>query len=231
MAEIGDVRRFTYKKSLAAFAGVDPMPNQYGEKNVRSNHSSKRGSPYLRKTLFNVMGIYLKCTPADEPVYQFLDRKRSGGKLFYEKKPGVRTIRKGDGSYTKYTMHVGKAQKLYDACRVSYVDPKTGKCIAAVATREDARKKDRQQLEITAKVRSIGEAQAKAEKYLRLYNKFARTMVFTMPGDPTLAAGQTVDVSGWGAWAGRYVIARAVHTVGPSGYTTRIELRKALEGA
>ena len=59
------------------------MPNQSGDKNVRSNKSSKRGSPYLRKTLFNVMWIYLKCAPQDEPVFQFLDRKRSEGKPFY----------------------------------------------------------------------------------------------------------------------------------------------------
>ena len=82
MAEIGDVRRFERKQSLVAFAGIDPMPNQSGDKNVRSNKSSKRGPPYLRKTLFNVMGIYLKCAPLDEPVFQFLDRKRSEGKPF-----------------------------------------------------------------------------------------------------------------------------------------------------
>ena len=51
MAEIGDVRRFERKQSLVAFAGIDPMPNQSGEKNVRSNKASKRGSPYLRKAL------------------------------------------------------------------------------------------------------------------------------------------------------------------------------------
>ena len=84
MAEIGDVRRFERKQALVAFAGIDPMPNQSGDKNVKkSNKSSKRGSPYLRKTLFNVMGIYLKCAPQDEPVFQFLDRKRSEGKPFY----------------------------------------------------------------------------------------------------------------------------------------------------
>lgn len=54
-----------------------------GDKNIRSNKSSKRGSPYLRKTLFNVMGTYLKCAPHDEPVFQFLDRKRSEGDPFY----------------------------------------------------------------------------------------------------------------------------------------------------
>ena len=83
MAEIGDVRRFERKQSLVAFAGIDPMPNQSGEKNVRSNKSSKRGSPYLRKALFNVMTCYLQNAPADEPVFQFLDRKRAEGKPYY----------------------------------------------------------------------------------------------------------------------------------------------------
>ena len=32
MAEIGDVRCFERKQSLVAFAGIDPMPNQSGEK-------------------------------------------------------------------------------------------------------------------------------------------------------------------------------------------------------
>ena len=83
MAEIGDIRRFAGKRSLVAFAGIDPMPNQSGTKNVRSNRSSKRGSPYLRKTLFVIMTVLLQNAPADEPVYQFLDLKRSEGKPYY----------------------------------------------------------------------------------------------------------------------------------------------------
>ena len=83
MAEIGDVMRFAGKQSLVAFAGVDPMPNQSGEKSARSNKTSKRGSPYLRKALFNVMDIYLRRSPQEEPIYQFLDRKRAEGKPYY----------------------------------------------------------------------------------------------------------------------------------------------------
>lgn len=83
MAEIGDIRRFAGKQSLVAFAGVDPMPNESGDKRSRSSKSSKRGSPYLRKALFNVMDVYIKLSPADEPVYQFLDKKRSEGKPYY----------------------------------------------------------------------------------------------------------------------------------------------------
>jgi len=83
MAEIGNVTRFAGKQSLVAFAGVDPMPNQSGEKNSRSNKTSKRGSPYLRKALFNVMGIYLRLSPQDEPIHQFLAKKRAEGKPYY----------------------------------------------------------------------------------------------------------------------------------------------------
>lgn len=83
IAEIGDIRRFVGKQSLVAFAGVDPMPNQSGAKDSRSNKSSKRGSPYLRKTLFNVISAILKNAPDAVPVYQFLDRKRKEGKPYY----------------------------------------------------------------------------------------------------------------------------------------------------
>ncbi|MEG2041175.1 MAG: transposase [Hafnia sp.] len=83
MAEIGDVRRFAHRSSLIAFAGIDPAVNQSGKQASQSNPSTKRGSPHLRKTLFQIVECYLKKSPADEPIYQFLDKKRSEGKPFY----------------------------------------------------------------------------------------------------------------------------------------------------
>lgn len=83
MAEIGDVRRFQRKQSLVAFAGIDPAPNDSGDYHSRSNKTTKRGSPYLRKTLFNIMTVHLQRAPADEPVFQFLDKKRAEGKPYY----------------------------------------------------------------------------------------------------------------------------------------------------
>ena len=82
MAEIGDVRRFQSKKALVGFAGIDPPPNQSGKFNANSRSISKRGSPSLRRTLFLVMGIYLQRAPANEPVYQFMCRKRAEGKPY-----------------------------------------------------------------------------------------------------------------------------------------------------
>ena len=83
MAEIGDVRRFERKQSLVAFAGIDPAPSESGDYCSRSNRTTKRGSPYLRKTLFNIMTVHLQRAPADEPVFQFLDKKRAEGKPYY----------------------------------------------------------------------------------------------------------------------------------------------------
>ena len=83
IAEIGDVRRFARKQSLVAFAGIDPAPNDSGDKYGRNSGTTKRGSPYLRKTLFNIMKCYLQNAPEDEPVYQFIDKKRSEGKPYF----------------------------------------------------------------------------------------------------------------------------------------------------
>lgn len=82
MAEIGDVRRFHSKKALVAFAGIDAPPYQSGQIDVHSRSISKRGSSSLRRTLFLVMGIYLQTAPVNEPVYQFMDKKRSEGKPY-----------------------------------------------------------------------------------------------------------------------------------------------------
>ena len=83
MAEIGDVHRFAHQKSLVGFAGTDPIKDDSGDKVSSSKPSSKRGSPYLRKTLFVIMTILLQHHPQDDPVYQFIDKKRSEGKPYY----------------------------------------------------------------------------------------------------------------------------------------------------
>ena len=82
MAEIGDVRRFHSKKALVAFAGIDAPPNDSGQ--IAGNHKamSKIGSSSLRRTLFLIMGVYLQKSPVDEPVYQFMDKKRAEGKPY-----------------------------------------------------------------------------------------------------------------------------------------------------
>jgi len=83
MAEIGDVRRFSHRGALIAYAGVDPQPSQSGKQSRNSDPISRKGSSILRKTLFQVIEAHLLKSPVDEPVYQFLDRKRSEGKPYF----------------------------------------------------------------------------------------------------------------------------------------------------
>ena len=83
MAEVGDPTRFAGKKNLVNFAGIAPGDNQSGTYQPKSVPVSKKGSPHLRKTLFQIMSTHLKKKPQDEPVYQFLDKKRAEGKPYY----------------------------------------------------------------------------------------------------------------------------------------------------
>ena len=83
IAEIGDVSRFHNKRALVAFAGLDAPPFQSGNFNAQSRSISKRGSASLRKTLFQVMAVILQKSPADNAVFQFMDKKRFEGKHFY----------------------------------------------------------------------------------------------------------------------------------------------------
>lgn len=82
MAEIGDISRFHSRNAITAFAGVDPGKNDSGDHVSKSVHTSKRGSPQLRSTLFKIMEVLIKTQP-DDPVYHFMDKKRSEGKPYY----------------------------------------------------------------------------------------------------------------------------------------------------
>ena len=83
MAEIGDVRNYPRRSSIVAFAGIDPEVDKSGKNQSDGKPTTKRGSPHLRKTLFQIMSIYLRLSPQNEPVYQFIDKKRAEGKPYY----------------------------------------------------------------------------------------------------------------------------------------------------
>ena len=83
MAEIGDISRFHKRENLTAFAGVDPGVNQSGTYEAQSVRTSKRGSPRLRKTLFQIMDCLVRTKPQNDAVYRFIDKKRAEGKPYF----------------------------------------------------------------------------------------------------------------------------------------------------
>lgn len=203
---------------IAANGGMTCMYESSTNPSYKRVEQTKQSDISFLKKLCEDAGISIKSTDGKIVLYDQSE---------YEAKPPVRTIKKGgEGGYIQYKLHAGSAGTQYSKCRVSYMDPATGKCIEGTA--EDGDVSGDQCLEITAKVGSVGEAQTLAKKHLRLQNKMARTASFTLPGDVGLVAGVTVQLEGWGGWDGKYIITKATHTVGNGGYTTKIELRKVL---
>lgn len=77
LGEIGDISRFSNASKLAAYAGIDASVSQSGEFQSTNNRMSKRGSPYLRKALFQAALIAAFHDPVFSAFYQ---KKRAEGK-------------------------------------------------------------------------------------------------------------------------------------------------------
>ena len=73
---IGD----TLAPRIIAYAGIDAPPYQSGAFHASERHISKRGNSYLRKTGYEIMQSLIKHKPADNAVYDFIQKKRSEGK-------------------------------------------------------------------------------------------------------------------------------------------------------
>jgi len=211
-------------KEIAATAGMSCMYECEEDPSYERVEQHKASDIEFLSELCHDAGISLKAT--DNLIVLF-------DQATYEKKAPVLTVRRESGAYTKYKLSTGTADTEYASCRVSYTDPATGKCIEGIAKVEDydSKASNNQQLEITAKVASIAEAQALAAKRLRMHNKFSKKASFTFPGDPGLVAGVTVMLRGFGPWNGKYIIKQAVHSIdGSGGYTVQTNLRRVLEG-
>ena len=74
LSEIGDISRFSSATKLAAFAGIDPTVKQSGEFTATHNHMSKRGSPYLRRAIWQASTVAVNCDPT---LKAFMEKKRA----------------------------------------------------------------------------------------------------------------------------------------------------------
>jgi transposase len=76
LSEIGDIHRFSNPSKLVAFSGIDASVIQSGESSG-TYKMSKRGSPYLRKALFQAALVASNHDPVFKAYYR---RKRAEGK-------------------------------------------------------------------------------------------------------------------------------------------------------
>lgn len=77
ISEFGDINRFDKPSQLVAYAGIDATVSQSGEYEGSHNVMSKRGSPYLRKALFQAALVASNSDPVLKAYYQ---KKRAEGK-------------------------------------------------------------------------------------------------------------------------------------------------------
>lgn len=127
-----------------------------------------------------------------------------------------------------YDFRVGKAQREYDYCTVTYVTPKgvkyTGKAYVADF---DPEREENLHLALNLKCSNNAEAQKLAAYQLARHNRYAVTGSITLPGNQRIVGGVKIKLKGFGLWTGTWAVSSANHTVdGSGGYVTKAELRK-----
>jgi transposase len=83
IGEIGAVSRFSNVKKLVAYSGLDPSVYQSGRFKATNNKISKRGSPYLRKALYQATKAATrkyKGKPNNKTLYDYYTKKVAEGK-------------------------------------------------------------------------------------------------------------------------------------------------------
>lgn len=161
-------------------------------------------------------GLSLKVT--GQQIVIFDDSK-------YEQMEPVMTIIRGTSSVISYSAS-SQTREIYSAAQVKY-QGRRGKVYVYTYTPPN-RPPTGKTLIINERVDSLAEAERLARSRLRQKNKEETKFSLAMMGNINLVAGVTVLIQGWGKFDGKYFVEEATHS-GP-GYTTKVELRRVLEG-
>ena len=79
IGEIQDIHNFKSAKALIAFAGLDPKIRQSGKTLNSTGRLTKRGSTYLRRSIFISANVARQYDPQFKALY---DKKRTEGKSY-----------------------------------------------------------------------------------------------------------------------------------------------------
>lgn len=77
LSEYGDIDRFDSPAKMVSYAGVDPYVFQSGDFEAHRTAITKKGNPYLRKTLYQIALPVIRFNPVFQEYYTL---KRSQGK-------------------------------------------------------------------------------------------------------------------------------------------------------
>ncbi len=137
----------------------------------------------------------------------------------------VRTITRED--LETFEFH-NRTHSTYGSAQVAHHDPNTKALIiqSVVATEQIATS---DVLKIVTRCENGQQALLKAEASLQSHDMVLTEANLIMPGSIAMAAGNTVQLSGFGAFDGKYLTTVAQHRIERStGYTTRLEVSRVL---
>jgi len=116
--------------------------------------------------------------------------------------------------------------RTFSKARVQYLDPDRKQLVTVEA--DDLRVKTGDTLTIDERIEDEAHARRLAQSRLDAANAEGRTGSLDLVGDPLLVSGQVIALgTGFGKYAGRWLIASARHRVSRGGYTTAIEIKGA----
>ncbi len=218
----------TIAKDIAAAAGLELyFDTEYNPTIERAEQTEQSDLSYLL-ALCGDYGLALKISAGqliifDETKYEAADA------LLTIVKPGTAYTAEEGMTYLLSMMGYSFSRKLrdiYAACHVQYQQGKNKAVIEATFT---APGKTGKTLQIKEQVENTADAERLAKKRLREKNCEEITGSINVPGSLYLVAGITVNVLGFGAFDGKYIVTEAQHNIG-SGYTTSIHVRRCLDG-
>ena len=182
----------------------------------RAEQSEETDLAFLQKICKDA-GLALKVT--NETIVVFDISK-------YENADPVMTITKGRDNIASFDCRM-TIHNIYRACHVKYKNGGKGELIEYTFT--DPHRAKGRTLEVNEKVESIDEAEKLAKKKLHEKNLEEVAVSLGMMGDFALLASNTVMLKGFHVYDGKYLIMRSSHEIG-SGYTSKIELRRVIDG-
>ena len=164
----------------------------------------------------------------------------------YESKPSVKTFTLGVSSILSWDFE-SRQSETYKSVTVTYRDPRKKKRGSAGSHNTDSTttatsgknpavntytytdpnaNEEGQEYTLKKRATSIADAKRLAQAKLRELNKRQVEGNLTVIGDVGIVAGVVITVAGFGSFDGRFIVEEANHSVGTSGYTTQMKLRR-----
>lgn len=132
-------------------------------------------------------------------------------------------------SPTSWSFKTSSSDTGYTEAKSVYTDPKQGKTHTAIveADRSGEEPDDADKsITLDSRTESPADAARKAKAKLQEKNEKENTCSIDILGYPKLYAGQVISLTGFGVFAGNFLVKKATHKFSSSGYTTSLELSK-----